>query len=99
MQGGVIRSQKYTNSVLEAQLQRLHIAPLCYVTVGTLVRWFTFDAIFCVHVIVTDIQMRRTMSQPSIVSIFSNYKFHNSVREHKRPTKTVVSRLRVIRAW
>ena len=66
--------------------------------VGTLVRWFTSDAIFCVHKIVTDIQMRRTMSQPSIVPIFRNNKFHYSVREHKRPTKTVVSRLRVIRA-
>ncbi len=64
----------------------------------TLVRWFRSDAIFCVHKIVTDIKMRRSMSQPSIVPIFRNNEFHYSVREHKRPTQTVVARLRVIRA-
>jgi hypothetical protein len=42
--------------------------------------------------------MRCSMCQPSIVPIFRNNKFHYSVRENKRPTKTVGARLRVIRA-
>ncbi len=88
----------YTNYVLQAQLRRLDRPRGAKLHVDTFVCWFTSDASFCVHKIVTDIEMRRSMCQPSIVPIFRNYKFHYSVREHKRPTETVVARVRVIRA-
>ena len=98
MQGSVIRSKKYTNCVVQALLRRLDRPPGAKLHVDTLVCWFTFDASVGVHIIVTYIEMRCSMCQPSIVPIFRNNKFHYSVRENKRPTKTVGARLRVIRA-